>query len=136
MNRGKGDKERVVPVTSKVRSRVQECLSLRANVGMDDPLFVPNHRWRISARTVHHMLNQLGKEYHLHALRHTFVRGLVDTGIDLVTVAKLAGHTDLNITRSYATPSLENMREAMDYSMLRNNLMRIYHRPVYSRNHG
>lgn len=114
VNRGKGDKERIVPATSEVRSRVQEYLSQREDVAVDDPLFMSNQRRRISARTVEHILRQLGDQYHPHALRHSFVRGLLDAGVDLVTVAKLAGHSDLNVTRSYATPSLEKMHEAME----------------------
>ncbi|WP_074950420.1 tyrosine-type recombinase/integrase [Alicyclobacillus macrosporangiidus] len=74
VNRGKGDKERVVPATSEVRSRVQEYLSMRGDVSLDEPLFLSNQRRRISVRTVEHMLRQLGEQYHPHALRHTFVR--------------------------------------------------------------
>ncbi|MFX4302251.1 tyrosine-type recombinase/integrase [Alicyclobacillus tolerans] len=40
VNRGKGDKERVVPATSEVRSLVQEYLSQRGDVPLNDPLFV------------------------------------------------------------------------------------------------
>jgi site-specific recombinase XerD len=60
------------------------------------------------------MLKQLGDDFHPHRCRHAFVRGLLDQGVDLVTVAKLAGHADLNVTRSYATPSLEKMVQEMN----------------------
>lgn len=40
VNHGKGDKERIVPATSEVRSRVQEYLSQRGDVALDDPLFL------------------------------------------------------------------------------------------------
>jgi integrase/recombinase XerD len=114
INAGKGNKERFVPVPAEVRNRLQEYLVTRGVVTAGDPLFISNQRRRISVRTVEHMLKKLGDEFHPHVLRHTFVRGLLDKGADLVTVAKLAGHTDLNVTRSYATPSLQDMADAME----------------------
>lgn len=114
VNRGKGNKERIVPTTAEVRNRVKEYLAERGQYSPDDPLFLSNRQERISVRTVEHMLKRLGDDFHPHRLRHTFVRGLLDAGVDLVTVAKLAGHSDLNVTRSYATPSIENMVEAME----------------------
>lgn len=114
VNAGKGNKERIVPVTAEVRNRITEYLEERRVFAQDDPIFLSNMRQRISVRTVEHMLKQLGEEYHPHMLRHTFVRGLLDNGVDLVTAAKLAGHSDLNVTRSYATPSIQNMADAME----------------------
>lgn len=114
VNRGKGNKERSVPTTAEVRNRLEEYLADRVQYGANDPLFLSNRRERISVRTVEHMLKQLGDDFHPHRLRHSFVRGLLNAGVDLVTVAKLAGHSDLNVTRSYATPSIENMVEAME----------------------
>ena len=60
------------------------------------------------------MLKQLGDDFHPDRCRYAFVGGLLDQGVDLVTVAKLAGHSDLNVTRVYATPSMENMVDAME----------------------
>ena len=114
VNAGKGNKERIVPVTAEVRNRITEYLQERQVYAQDDPLFLSNMRQRISVRTVEHMLKKLGEEFHPHMLRHTFVRGLLDNGVDLVTAAKLAGHSDLNVTRSYATPSIQNMADAME----------------------
>lgn len=114
VNAGKGNKERIVPVTAEVKNRVSEYLDERRVHGQDDPLFLSNKRQRISTRTVEHMIKQLGDEFHPHMMRHTFVRGLLDNGVDLVTAAKLAGHSDLNVTRSYATPSLQNIADALE----------------------
>lgn len=114
VNRGKGNRERQVPLPVEVRNRLEEYLEERPGYSVDDPMFLSNRRERISVRTVEHMLKQLGEAFHPHRCRHAFVRGLLDQGVDLVTVAKLAGHTDLNVTRSYATPSIEKMVDAMD----------------------
>lgn len=111
---GKGNKERIIPITAEARNRVDEYLEERRVDSQDDPLFLSNMKQRIAVRTVEYMLKRLGDEFHPHVLRHTFVRGLLDKGVDLVTAAKLAGHSDLNVTRSYATPSIQNMADAMD----------------------
>jgi integrase/recombinase XerD len=114
VNAGKGNKERVIPLPPEVRNRISDYLAERKQYNDNDPLFLSNRRKRISVRTVEYMLRRFGEEYHPHRLRHTFVRSMLDKGEDLVTVAKLAGHADLNVTRAYATPSLGRLAEAME----------------------
>ena len=49
-----------------------------------------------------------------HDLRHNFASDLVERGVDIVTVSKLLGHTDINITaKMYSHPSPEHMRRAV-----------------------
>ncbi|MEC0330582.1 tyrosine-type recombinase/integrase [Paenibacillus macerans] len=63
--------------------------------------------------TVQHMLYKFG--VHPHRLRHTFCRELVSTpGVDIATVAELAGHADNNITRRYAKPTEAEIIKAVD----------------------
>jgi integrase/recombinase XerD len=51
---------------------------------------------------------------HPHALRHTFVKELVSKGIDISTVADLAGHADINVTRRYSKPTEKDLEAAID----------------------
>lgn len=51
---------------------------------------------------------------HPHVLRHSFCRELVSAGIDIATVAELAGHADVNVTRRYAMPSEADLVDAID----------------------
>ena len=48
-----------------------------------------------------------------HDLRHTFATRLVATGVDLLTVKELLGHSNISMTMRYAHPSQENMRRAV-----------------------
>ncbi len=48
-----------------------------------------------------------------HDTRHTAISRMVEAGVDLVTVSKIAGHSDINMTTRYAHPSPENMRAAV-----------------------
>lgn len=75
-----------------------------------EALFVSN-RGRISVRTIQHFLKQYN--IHPHLLRHTFCSTLARNNIDLVTIANLAGHKDINTTRRYANPTAEEMAQAV-----------------------
>ncbi|WP_040674871.1 tyrosine-type recombinase/integrase [Paenibacillus terrigena] len=96
----KGGESRVVPLAVDVRYHLTRYLDTRTD--NDIALFLSNERKRISVRTIQHMLSKYGT--HPHALRHTFVRQLVKSGNDISTVAELAGHRDVNVTRRYSKP--------------------------------
>ncbi|MBC8333508.1 MAG: site-specific integrase [Anaerolineae bacterium] len=48
-----------------------------------------------------------------HTLRHTFAKSLIDEGVSLEKVAKLLGHSNLNATRVYVTPSESDLEDAV-----------------------
>lgn len=107
---GKGNVARTIPLPAEARYHLNRYLTTRAD---DAPaLFLSNFRKRISTRTVQHMLAKYG--VHPHALRHTYCRELVAKGIDIATVAELAGHADINVTRRYSKPSFTDLEEAID----------------------
>jgi len=49
-----------------------------------------------------------------HDLRHTFATRLVESGVDLITVKELLGHSTVRITERYTHPSRERKREAVE----------------------
>ena len=108
---GKGYIERRVPLSAEVRYHLGRYLNSRED---DDgeALFHSNYQKRISTRAVQHMLSNY--EVHPHMLRHTFCRELVGAGVDIATVADLAGHADVNMTRRYSKPSAKELGEAID----------------------
>ncbi|RIV17902.1 recombinase XerC [Alicyclobacillaceae bacterium I2511] len=110
---GKGNIARSVPMPREVRYSLSRYLEGRKGEG--PALFLSSRKKRISPRTVEQLLQQYGT--HPHALRHTFCRELVQSGVDIVTVAELAGHADVNVTRRYASPTYEQMSEAIERAM-------------------
>ncbi len=48
-----------------------------------------------------------------HQLRHTFAKNLVNAGVTLEKVAMLLGHSNLNTTRIYITPSQADLAAAV-----------------------
>lgn len=107
---GKGDKVRTIPLAKETRKAITDYLAVRND---DNPaLFVSNYGKPISVRSVQRLLNKYGT--HPHSLRHTFCTRLARKGIDIVSIAELAGHSDLNVTRRYSKPTREQLAEAID----------------------
>ena len=49
-----------------------------------------------------------------HTLRHTFASRLVNSGIDIVTVKELLGHSSISVTMRYAHTNIESKRAAVE----------------------
>lgn len=107
---GKGDVERKVPLPVEARVYLEKYLDKRD----DDQhaLFLSNYKLRISIRSVQRVLEKYS--VHPHQLRHTYCRRLVSSGVDIASVAELAGHNDINVTRRYAKPSADELEEAVE----------------------
>lgn len=107
---GKGNLARTVPLSAEARLNLTRYLETRTDT--DPALFLSNYRQRMSVRTVQHLLNDYG--VHPHLMRHTFCRELVSNGVDISTVAELAGHADTNVTRRYSKPSQLELEHAIE----------------------
>ncbi|MDF1520443.1 MAG: tyrosine-type recombinase/integrase [Brevefilum sp.] len=75
---------------------------------------------RLSDQTVYHLINKRAKQAGLikkttpHDMRRTFVSDLLEVGVDLATVSKMAGHEDTNTTKRYDRRSSKVMQEAVE----------------------
>jgi integrase/recombinase XerD len=108
---GKGGKDRTTYVGSGAESLIAEWLALRGN--LPGPLFVAinkgrklNLGHRMTPQAVLNIFLKRGKEAGLetfspHDLRRTFISDLLDAGADIVTVQKLAGHSNVTTTAKY-----------------------------------
>ncbi len=109
--RGKGDKERLVPLAGDAAAAVRAWLRVRGD--RQSGLFLPiNKGGRICGERLsdHAIYAVLGKRLTQagvarlspHDLRRTFVGDLLDAGIDLATVQRLAGHASPTTTARYS----------------------------------
>lgn len=109
VRKGKGNIARTVPLPVDARHYISKYLESRTNT--DTALFLSQYKRRISVRSVQHMLQKYN--IHPHQLRHTYCRELVNAGIDISSIAELAGHASLEVTRRYSKPSHVELEEAI-----------------------
>ena len=119
--RGKGRKERLVPLGSRASRALRHYLEVReaeaALPGADRrAVFLGRRGRRLTPRTVqrivHRALDTVGGEtLRTHSLRHTFATHLLDAGADLRAVQELLGHASLSTTQIYTHTSVERLKK-------------------------
>lgn len=115
---GKGFKQRTIPLSKPAREMVSEWLKVRPP-GDREALFTNQRGAALKPRSAQRAIQRLAESAGLeanvtpHTLRHTFAKWLIDEGVSLEKVAKLLGHSNLNTTRLYVTPSEQDLEEAV-----------------------
>jgi integrase/recombinase XerC len=116
--RGKGKKERIIPVGSHATAALRHYLQYRDRLFAGArAIFVNARGKRLSPRGVQLAMKRLfgtlarGKELHVHALRHSFATHLLDAGADLRSVQELLGHASLGTTQVYTHTSVERLKK-------------------------
>ena len=106
--RGKGNKERVVPVLPIVRDAIMAYIKTKPYaVVPDGPVFVGARGKRLNPGVAERQMRQLRQLLGLpntatpHALRHSFASHLLADGVDLRTLQELLGHASLSTTQVY-----------------------------------
>ena len=121
--RGKGKKERIVPLGGHAARALRNYFSQRdvllaeRTSGDRRAVFLNRRGGRLGARgvqlAVRRMLGLLarGGDLHVHSLRHSFATHLVDAGADLRAVQELLGHASLGTTQVYTHTSVERLKK-------------------------
>ncbi len=105
--RGKGDKERLVPVLPVVRQAMARWLCHHPDAQPDAPLFLGARGGRLDAAVAQRSLRTYRRLAGLpdhatpHALRHSFATHLLANGADLRAIQELLGHASLSTTQRY-----------------------------------
>jgi len=109
--RGKGDKERVVPLGEEAAYRVRLYLEdARPHLarGAEDALFLSARGRRLDTSTLRRLLP------HPHRLRHAFATHLLEGGADLRVIQVLLGHSSLSTTQAYSHVDGRRLRKVYD----------------------
>lgn len=118
--RGKGAKERLLPIADSLHNALRDYLEVRPE--SDCPaLFLNQDDRRISQQGVQRMMKRWlrdaglsGKGYTIHSLRHSFATLLIQNQADVRTVQDLMGHSDISSTARYLHADLRDKSEAVD----------------------
>lgn len=121
--RGKGRKERIVPVGGQALRSVRAYLAVRDDLkatGEGSPLFVSGNGRRITGRSVARILDRcvlvsgISRKVSPHTLRHSFATHLLDAGADLRAIQEMLGHESLSTTQKYTSVSVARLMEIYD----------------------
>jgi len=115
---GKGTKRREIPLNAKARKALLEYLRMRPDVEME-ALFLGQRNEGVQSKTIQRAVQRFSKKAGLknvtpHTLRHSFAKALIDAGVSLEKVATLLGHVNLNTTRIYTTPGVQDLEDAIN----------------------
>lgn len=119
---GKGNKERMVPLTEKTRRALEEYLNIRRPAdARESAVFLNKDGKAISRRGVQKLFERICEEAGLtrpglsiHKLRHTCLTLLLQQGVDLVTLKQIAGHENISTTEIYLHVTQDEVRSAID----------------------
>ena len=106
--KGKGNKERMVPLLKMVKSNIEKYLKI-CPFKFDDkgPIFVNQKGGEYSRRSFSGLVANIRRNLNLsdtitpHAFRHSFATHLLESGVDLRSIQQLLGHESLSTTQRY-----------------------------------
>lgn len=116
--RGKGGKDRVVPVLPTAQKAVAAYVDLQPfAMDPEDPLFRGKRGGALSPRIIAKSMETARAQLGLpstatpHALRHSFATHLLDAGGDLRAIQELLGHASLSTTQAYTAVDTSRLME-------------------------
>lgn len=127
--KGKGRKERIIPIGDKALEAISAYFnkrnmffdSLRSDLHVNrEALFLNNWGGRLTAGSVKKFAHQYIKEAAIkrnvsaHSFRHSFATHLLERGADLRTVQELLGHASLSTTQIYTHLTTKRLKKVYD----------------------
>ncbi len=126
--RGKGRKERIVPIGQKAMDALKEYIERRCELvkrgtgeeGTSQPLFLNRSGKRLSPRAVQRLIKNLrlkaGVSSHCtpHTLRHAMASHLLEAGADLRAIQEMLGHASLQTTQRYTHLEISSLASIYD----------------------
>ena len=125
--RGKGKKERIVPVGTKALQAIRSYLLATENLRKENSadlvsgaLFLNARGKRITTRSIARIVDAatvksgIGRKISPHALRHSFATHLLEAGADLRSIQEMLGHESLSTTQKYTAVNINRLMDVYD----------------------
>ena len=118
--KGKGSKQRIVPIGSELNVNLLKYLKIRENFinSKGEPLFLTKSRNNLDRTAVFRIIKStalkasLDTNIHPHTLRHSAATHMLEGGCDLRTVQEFLGHSSVSTTQIYTKVTKEFLEEA------------------------
>lgn len=118
---GKGNKQRLVPISEKAVAEIMDYMIYRGEIeikpGYEDYLFVSAHfKKKMSRITMFHIIKELAaqagirKNISPHTFRHSFATHLLEGGANLRVIQSMLGHEDIGTTEIYTHIDAQRLR--------------------------
>ena len=117
---GKGNKERILPITENIKSFLPLYLEMRNEAFTQekfDYLLCTNSGNKLYEKFVYRLVNHyLGlvtneKKRSPHTMRHSFATNMLNNGAQLHTIKEILGHANLSATQVYTHNSIERLKD-------------------------
>ncbi|MCP4419999.1 MAG: tyrosine-type recombinase/integrase [Chloroflexi bacterium] len=109
VRKGKGSKQRTIPLNKKARAALATWLPL-----LEGDRVFPLQRAGVHKRVRLYAGRAELDECSAHTLRHSFAKNLINQGVNIEQVASLLGHSKLETTRLYTLPGAHDLQKAVD----------------------
>ena len=118
--KGKGSKQRIVPIGSELKVNLLKYLKIREDFinSKGEPLFLTRSRNNLDRTAVFRIIKStalkasLDTNIHPHTLRHSAATHMLEGGCDLRTVQEFLGHSSVSTTQIYTKVTKEFLEEA------------------------
>ena len=130
--RGKGNRERLIPVGTEAlealqkyfpqREQLIKARMLRGKSVERNAIFLNSRGTRITSRSIERLVKMYAQRVGItttvtpHALRHSFATHMLEMGADLRVVQELLGHVSLSTTQKYTHLNMDHLMDVYDRS--------------------